>query len=284
MRRQRIFISYRRSDSAGHAGRLEEDLTHLLGSRVFMDVADINPGEDFVRAIDRELRSCGAVLAVIGQHWREALEAARSTDYVRLELRQALDHDGVTVIPVLVQAAGLPSAADLPEDLKPLANRQAVAIRDDRWADDVAYLARALRSTLGLSRVPRWLVPTAAVVLAAIALGAWLVMPPKPAPFDRSHAHVVTIAAARKAAIACATKDKAEGECPVLFEFPPSGKARTVYFPVGYCGFKATPFGDCVLQKLESTRIPPFNNLLTAEVQLSIQMDSSGAVSVAVDE
>ena len=60
MERRRIFISYRRSDSAGHAGRLEADLTRLLRTPVFMDVSDIAPGEDFAQILDRQLRSCGA--------------------------------------------------------------------------------------------------------------------------------------------------------------------------------------------------------------------------------
>ena len=40
-----IFISYRRSDAEGEAGRLCDDLAHEFGSdSVFMDVDAIQPG------------------------------------------------------------------------------------------------------------------------------------------------------------------------------------------------------------------------------------------------
>lgn len=102
-RRRRIFISYRRADSAGHAGRLKDDLIRLLGHRVFMDVSDIAPGAKFPGVLDAELRSCGAVLAVIGPQWRATFDGRREgEDYVRIELQQALAHEGVSVVPVLI--------------------------------------------------------------------------------------------------------------------------------------------------------------------------------------
>ena len=83
-----------------------------------MDVSDIAPGDEFPRVIDEQLDSCGAVLAIIGSEWLETFAIWRSSeDYVLLELRQALRHDGVTVIPVLVRGAPLPSAAELPPDV-----------------------------------------------------------------------------------------------------------------------------------------------------------------------
>ena len=59
----RVFISYRRDDAAGYAGRLEEALERRLGrGSVFRDVLDIAPGEDFVaghpRAAGRRARRC----------------------------------------------------------------------------------------------------------------------------------------------------------------------------------------------------------------------------------
>ncbi|MDH4063210.1 MAG: toll/interleukin-1 receptor domain-containing protein [Acidobacteriota bacterium] len=281
MPRSRIFISYRRSDSAGHAGRLEADLTRRLGSRVFMDVSDIAAGDDFVRVLDRELASCGVVIAMVGARWTESFQTPREgQDFVRLELRQALGHDDVTVIPVLVQGAQLPAATDLPADLGSLVRRQAVVLRDDRWDDDVAHLTRSMRQALGLSRVPRWLAPTAVGVLAAIALGSWLLRPTPPAAFDRDRATDIAIAAVRKAAARCADESGVRGECPVLFEFPASGRATQVYYPVGYCDFKGSPFGDCLLEKLAETEIPPFNDVETVEVELGVRLDAGGQVQV----
>jgi hypothetical protein len=65
-----IFISYRREDTAGHAGRLYDRLAGHFGERrVFMDIDSIDPGADFVDAIEQSLSGCGAMIAVIGPHW-----------------------------------------------------------------------------------------------------------------------------------------------------------------------------------------------------------------------
>ena len=285
MKRQRIFISYRRADAAGHAGRLSADLTRLLGPRIFMDVSSIAPGDDFERVIDEQLRSCGAVLAIIGSEWCASFAAHRDgTDHVRLELRQALQHDGVVVIPVLVHGASVPAEADLPPDVQGVVHRQAVVLRDDRWDDDVAHLARSLRTDLHLSRVPRWLLPAAIALVAAVAVAAVKLRPPAPGPFDRRQAYQLTIAAARKAMSACGVAAGVEGECPVLVEFVPSGQVRKVYFDTGSCPYKGSPFGDCVLGRLERASVPPFNDAESAELEIGIRIDAAGVPNAFVDE
>ncbi len=285
MERRRIFISYRRSDSAGHAGRIEADLSRLLKTPVFMDVSDIAPGEDFAQVLDRELRTCAAVLAVIGPRWREAFAAPREgPDYVRIELKQALGHTGAMVIPVLVQGAALPSAAELPEDVAALASRQAVGLRDDRWDDDIRYLARSLRSSLGLGRRPPWLIGVVVAALALLAGTVWLLQPEKPSAFDRDRAYQVAIAAVRRAATSCSASKGEQGMCPVLLEFMPNGAVQTVYYDTGYCAFKGSPFGDCVLKKLQSARIPPFDDKSSVQLEFGITLEASGTVKVDVGE
>jgi len=285
VKRERIFISYRRADSAGHAGRLSADLARRLGPRVFMDVSSIAPGDEFEHVIDEQLRSCGAVLAIVGPEWRAAFAAhGDGKDYVRLELRQALQHDGVVVIPVLVRGASLPAEGDLPADVQGVVRRQAIAIRDDRWDDDVAHLARSLRTELRLSRVPRWLLPAAIAVVATIAVAAVKLRPPPPGPFDRGKAYDLTIAAARKAMSACGVAAGVEGECPVLVEFVPSGRVRKVYFDTGSCRYKGSPFGDCVLGRLERASIPPFDDVESAELEIGIKIDANGVADAFVDE
>ena len=62
----RIFLSYRREESSGHAGRLHDDLTKHFGSQaVFMDVTHMNPGDDFVRVLEDKLSSCDVLIALI---------------------------------------------------------------------------------------------------------------------------------------------------------------------------------------------------------------------------
>ncbi|MEO8309742.1 MAG: toll/interleukin-1 receptor domain-containing protein [Caldimonas sp.] len=285
VRRARVFISYRRADSAGRAGRLKDDLTRLLGDRLFMDVADIAPGAEFETVLRNELASCGAVLAIIGAGWREAFDNPREgPDYVRLELGQALAQAGVQVIPVLMQGASLPDADRLPDDLRALCKRQAISIRDDRWQDDVAYLARALRTTLKLSRLPLWWIAAGVFALAALAASYALHRPQPPAAFSRTRAHEITMAATVKAAAACKSAPPRAAACPLVFQFDPSGVPRNVYFASGACVLKAPPFGKCVLDRLSEVRIPPFDDANEVEVGLNLAVEADGSTKVAVDE
>ena len=100
-----IFISYRRDDAAAYAGRLADCLGALLGvHRVFMDVEDIGPGQNFAEAIDQTLAGCAVVLAVIGPRWLDILRqrvAAGHEDYVVHEIGAALARRA-NVVPVFV--------------------------------------------------------------------------------------------------------------------------------------------------------------------------------------
>jgi len=178
-----VFLSYRRGDVPGHAGRLTDALRQRLGANsVFQDVVAIAPGQDFTAAIDRALDDSDAVLAVIGPGWLAAATPQgaprlfQGDDYVRLELARALHRD-VRVVPVLVGGASLPAATELPDDLQGLTQRQAVVLHDETWHQDVEGLVRSL---LGEPAVParrsrRWPV-AAAVAVALVVLGAsaWL--------------------------------------------------------------------------------------------------------------
>lgn len=142
-----IFISYRRQDGSGYAGRVFDRLKARFGSeRVFLDVTDIEPGLDFVEAIEKAVGSCDALVVVIGRHWSRLLaEKAKGDDpdFVGLEVATALDRN-VRVVPVLVGNAVMPRPGDLPDAVKTLARRQAITISDDRWDFDVDRLIGAL--------------------------------------------------------------------------------------------------------------------------------------------
>ena len=175
----RVFLSYRRTDVGGYAGRLSDALSQRLGAQnVFQDVTDIEPGRDFTHAIDEALDASDAVLAVIGPGWLGAADAdgelrlRQPNDYVRRELARALER-GATVVPVLVAGAALPAAHDLPDDLQALAQRQAVSLRDQTWHDDVGALVRSLRGERAAEpgRDRRWLVAAAAVAAVLVAGG-----------------------------------------------------------------------------------------------------------------
>ena len=145
-----VFISYRRDDAAGEAGRLCDHLTRRFGSRaVFMDIDTIAPGTDFVVELDRALNTTAVVIVVIGRKWLTVTnpDGSRriddSTDFVRREIQTAFQR-GTRVIPLLVQGAAMPSVGDLPKELAPLATRQASAIQHEEFSDDAQRLADAI--------------------------------------------------------------------------------------------------------------------------------------------
>lgn len=141
----KIFISYRRSESAAHAGRLSDQLSAHFGSQItFFDIESIAPGRDFVEAIEAAVSSCEIMLVLIGQQWLTCTnERGRRLDdpkdFVRLEIAIALKR-GIRVIPVLVQGATMPREEDLPADVATLARRQAWEVSDLRWNHDVGKL------------------------------------------------------------------------------------------------------------------------------------------------
>lgn len=177
-----VFISYRRDDSAGFAGRLADALEQRLGAgAVFRDVDDIQPGTDFEAVIARGLDQVRAVLVVIGPGWLDAAvdgqrRLDRPDDFVRREVEQALA-SGKPVVPVLVGGATMPAANALPVALRGLASRQALVLGDASWSADLARLEAVLAQWVAPPaasvRSPRrrWL---AAVVVAGVAIGGAL--------------------------------------------------------------------------------------------------------------
>jgi hypothetical protein len=145
------FISYRREDAAGYAGRLRESLERRIGThRVFRDVDALLPGQDFVQAIEARLAECRVMLVVIGREWLDARSSDGKRrlddayDFVRLEIAAGLARPDVLVVPVLVEGAAMPAAADLPENIRPLARRHAVSVRDETWDADVDRLVAVI--------------------------------------------------------------------------------------------------------------------------------------------
>jgi outer membrane biosynthesis protein TonB len=146
-----IFISYRRYDASGYAGRLYERLARRFGKRrVFMDIDTLQAGLDFGQALDQAVENCDVLIALIGPGWLRAVDAEGHRrlddpdDFVRMEIATALARDGIRVIPVLVGNAPMPRAEMLPDDLKPLARRHNFEISDERWEYDVGRLIARL--------------------------------------------------------------------------------------------------------------------------------------------
>lgn len=146
----RIFISYRREDSAANAGRLHDRLTSRFGDdRVFMDIDDIAPGDDFTKVLYRTLNVCNTVIVVIGRQWADVVDESGCRrlddpqDFVRMEIETALRR-GIRVVPVLVDDATMPDGSELPVTLAALPLRQAVEVRDRYFHDDADRLIASL--------------------------------------------------------------------------------------------------------------------------------------------
>jgi hypothetical protein len=150
-----IFLSYRRDD-AGHAGRLSDHIDRRFPGNIFRDVTGIAPGTDFVRELERKLDSCQVLLVVISKTWLTSANKNGGRrlddpgDFVRLEVAAGLRRN-VCVIPVLVNGAAMPSAADLPDDLKSLANRQAMEVSERDFEDDVLRLCQSIERMFGVA-------------------------------------------------------------------------------------------------------------------------------------
>lgn len=186
-----IFISYRRDDQAGFAGRLADALASTFGAdNVFRDIEDIHPGEDFVAALDQQLATVDVMLVMIGPAWlassRNGMRRLdEADDFVRREIEAGLK-SGKAVLPVLVGGAAMPDEKELPPTIAGLARRQALILSDTGWASDVARLVQALKPFLPATRqrtptfLRIWRV-AALVLVALLAVGLMVYWPERPA-------------------------------------------------------------------------------------------------------
>jgi hypothetical protein len=189
-----IYLSYRRRESVAYAGRLFDHLSRHFGpGSVFMDIGGIARGQDFAQAIESALNACEVVLVLIGNAWvsctgqdgRRRLDDPR--DWVRLEVAAALRRD-ILVVPVLIDGARLPDPASLPEELRPLCQRNACDLSDLRWSYDVGELVKDVEKVVRppkrtkLSRIKdkrlRWITGGVILALLGMVLVGLTVLPP----------------------------------------------------------------------------------------------------------
>jgi TIR domain len=152
--RGRVFISYRRGETAYPAGWLFDRLAERFGDdQVFKDVDSIELGDDFVEVITAAVGACDVLLALIGDQWLTMTGEDGSPriqdpdDFVRLEIEAALARN-VRVIPVLVDGATMPHADELPPSIASLARRQALELSPSRFHSDTDRLLEMLDKTL----------------------------------------------------------------------------------------------------------------------------------------
>ena len=150
----KVFISYRRDDSAGHAGRVHDRLEREFGrDLLFMDVDAIPLGINFVKVLGEEVAKCDVLLAVIGPNWLNARDEDGNRrldnphDFVRVEIGAALQRN-IPVIPILLDGTKVPKANQLPKELEDLSLRNGLDIRHVSFHNDVDRLIRGLKGQL----------------------------------------------------------------------------------------------------------------------------------------
>ncbi|MFN8411531.1 MAG: toll/interleukin-1 receptor domain-containing protein [Anaerolineales bacterium] len=146
----KLFISYRRSDTRGIAGRLSDTLSAYFGDeRVFRDIESIEGGADFGNVIEQNLQNADAVIVLIGQNWISAKNESGQRrledpqDWVAEEIAIAIQLKK-PIFPVLVDGASMPRTEELPEKLKSLTRYNAISLSDDRWKSDVLRLGKII--------------------------------------------------------------------------------------------------------------------------------------------
>jgi hypothetical protein len=157
---QKVFICYRREETAPYAGRIYDAMVQRFGvDNVFMDL-DLAPGIDFVDRITKVVSGCVALIVVIGPSWAK-LENEDGTrriedpdDFVRLEVQTGLHRDDVLLIPALVGGARMPRREDLPPELQGITRRNALELSEGRWRYDVGRLLSTLDELLPEAGVP----------------------------------------------------------------------------------------------------------------------------------
>jgi hypothetical protein len=187
----KIFISYRRSDSKIFTGRILDRLTQAFGGRsIFRDIEDISAGKDFRQVLKDAVNESDVMLVMIGPQWASITDASGNKrlfdeqDFVRFEVESALKKSNMTVIPVLLLNTTMPTAEELPGELKELLYRNAGVIRDDPdFSTDLQRLISQIRRLRPVEHLLRWAVyilPVALLLIVVVFAIRGLIVPPQP--------------------------------------------------------------------------------------------------------
>jgi hypothetical protein len=165
----KIFVSYRRQDTAASAVGIGQYLEKEFGKKnVYIDV-ETHAGAKYASVIEKRLAECRVLLVLIGPDW---LKLQKPNDWVQREVTYALKRD-ITVIPVLIDGAQLPDQESLPDDIKGLVDHQAASVSLAGFRHEMAGLVRDIRSI----RTPkpwRLLGVIAAALILSLAAGIFV--------------------------------------------------------------------------------------------------------------
>jgi hypothetical protein len=148
-----VFLSYRVMDERFGAAAVYEILTQRFGpNRVFRDCVSMLPGDHYPSVIRQALERSAVLLALIGPEWLtrrdgESRLIDRKEDWVRNEIATAFLR-GIPVIPVLLENAPRPIAADLPDEIRGIAYLQAARVVHETFGEDVQRLGTRLATLI----------------------------------------------------------------------------------------------------------------------------------------
>ncbi len=146
----RVFISYRRADTAQAATWLFNRLTEHFGQQqVIKDVDPAPYGGNLSLAIGAAVASCDVLVLMIGPHWMAVTGEGLHdpNDYVRLAMEAALAR-GILVIPVTVDGGRMPVHGELPPSLASMAGQPAFQLSMSNFDAESGQLRQVLDQTI----------------------------------------------------------------------------------------------------------------------------------------
>jgi formylglycine-generating enzyme required for sulfatase activity len=282
----RIFVSYRRDDDPGFAGRVRDILAERFGANnVFMDVDNLIAGRRFDAELAKALATCDVFIAIIGARWTDLLRerlASGERDWVLEEIAEALKRR-IAVIPLRVgregQLPALPRPGDLPELVRDLIQYQKHDVTHERFGADIGGLCAAVaevrRDGRGWRLRARWAAGAGVVgSLAVLCAGAYFTGTQVWRPWQYQDAPVLGQQSGPKAALGQTVssssakpveraKQTAPSVDPALALFPGSGNSlrdcavvcpEMVVVPAGRFTMGAPPGEIDYLEKRHNAR------------------------------
>jgi hypothetical protein len=140
----RFFVNYRTDNGGLAADMLHRELTRR-GEAAFLDKRSIRPAAHFPSELLDTVRGARTLLVVICPGWENSRRPDGTrrlddeNDWVRREIREAEAHHR-EIVPIIVGARSRLAAADLPEDIRFLVERQDVHLRHGFGERDVEII------------------------------------------------------------------------------------------------------------------------------------------------
>ena len=148
---KRVFISYRRADSADAAQRLlrkmNTDHPELV---VFLDEAAMVGGEEWTERLRKEMEKADIVFLLLGRYWQNSAGLARlhkTGDVLRGEIAFAIRHEK-PIIPILIGSAEMPGLNQLPEEIQAIAGYHAERLRIADFDEDWIRIIKSMKQKL----------------------------------------------------------------------------------------------------------------------------------------